>query len=174
MSHTSANWVIPTEIQIPYGKQKRTIGQKIRKIFNTILQKMAYACPINSLRCQFHRWRGCHIGDHVYIGMYCILDNLAPEYIYMCDGSAINANTMILTHFNPLERFKPAFESTIKPVVIREKAMVSVRCTIMPGTYIGINAVTGAGMVVDKDVPDYSIVREKKKREVVDMSFLFK
>lgn len=173
MSHSSKNWVIPESIEIPYGAQKRNLRQKFRKILNTILQKLAYDCPINALRCQFHRWRGCHIGEHVYIGMYCIFDNLAPQYIYMCDGSAINANGMILTHFNPLERFKPAFESSIRPVVIREKAMVSIRNTIMPGVYIGVNAVTGVGMVIDKDVPDYALVREKKKRELVDLTFLY-
>jgi len=168
-------WVIPSEpIMIGYGHQKRTLREKIRKVKNTILARWAYACPSNGLRVRLHRWRGCHIGDNVYIGMYCIFDNLAPEYIYIMDNAAVNANNMILTHFNPVNHLNKMFEAQIKPVVIKERAMVAVRCTILPGVTIGENAIVSAGMVIDKDVPDYTMVREKQKRQEVDMKFLFK
>ena len=168
-------WKIPTEpISIGYGHQKRTLREKIRKVKNTILARWAYACPLNGLRVQFHRWRGVHIGDNVYIGMYCIFDNLSPENIYIMDNVSVNANTMIITHFNPVDRFDKMFEAQIRPVVIKEKAMVAVRCTILPGVTIGEYSIVSAGMVIDKDVPDFTMVREKQKRQEVDMHFLFK
>lgn len=174
MSHSSANWVIKDKIDIPYGKPKRTLGQKLIKVKNTILQIMAYACPINSLRVLFHRWRGVHIGENVYIGMYCIIDNLYPSFVYIMDNVGFNANSMVLTHFNSPERFAGAFEASVKPVVIRENALVAVRCTIMPGVTIGKNAIVSAGMLVEKDVPDYAMVRNKNRVDVVDLSFLYK
>lgn len=173
MAQSSKDWVIPEPVKIGYGHQKRTLSQKIRKIKNTILAKMAYSCPINSWRIQFHRWRGMHIGNGVYLGMYCIMDNLSPEFIFIKDNVSVNANSMIITHFNPVDRFEKAFDAIIKPVVIEEKAMVSVRCTIMPGVHIGEYAVVSAGMVIDKDVPAYSLIREKKKRETLDLKFLY-
>jgi len=174
MAQSSKDWVIPEVINIGYGHQKRTPKQLARKVLNTILAKWAYACPSNSLRVQLHRWRGCHIGENVYIGMYCIFDNLAPEGIYIKDNVSVNANTMIITHFNPVDRFAKAFEAQIRPVVIEQKAMVAVRCIILPGVHIGEYAVVSAGLTIDKDIPAYSIVREKHKREIVDTSFMFK
>lgn len=171
-SQSCKEWIIPNVTQIGYGHQKRTFCEKFRKIKNTILAQLAYACPINGLRVRFHRWRGMHIGKNVYIGMYCIFDNLSPEYIYIMDNVSVNANTMILTHFNPVDRFDKMFEANIKPVVIKEKAMVAVRCTIMPGVTIGEYSVVSAGMVVDKDVPDYTMIREKHKYQEVNVRFL--
>lgn len=168
------DWVIPETTTIGYGHQKRTFGQLMRKVKNTLLAKWAYACPSNKMRVQLHRWRGVHIGKDVYIGMYCIFDNLSPEYIFIMDNAAVNANSMIITHFNPKGRFDKMFEANIRPVVIKEKAMVAVRSVILPGVTIGEGAVVSAGMVIDKDVPDYTMVREKHKRQEVDVSFLFK
>ena len=52
--------------------------------------------------------------------------------------------------------------------------MVAVRCTVMPGVTIGKYAIVSSGMVVDKDVPDYYMVRDKKAREDVNLKFLYK
>lgn len=171
---SSKDWIIPETTYIEYGHQKRTFREKIRKVKNTILARWAYACPINSLRVQFHRWRGVHIGNNVYIGMYCIFDNLSPEYIFIMDNVSVNANTMILTHFNPVDRFDKMFEANIRPVVIKEKAMVAVRCTILPGVTIGEYSIVSAGMVIDKDIPDYTIIREKHKYQELSTHFLIK
>ena len=92
---------------VPYYEetQKRTFAQKMHKVRNTIYMLMAYACPNNNLRQWMHRRRGVHIGKNVYLGMFCFLDNLHPEYIYIEDNASVNAGTMILTHFNPMKRY---------------------------------------------------------------------
>jgi acetyltransferase-like isoleucine patch superfamily enzyme len=174
MKQSCEDWVIPEPKKIQYGHQKRTLRQKIRKIVNTILSQLAYSCPVNGLRVQFHRWRGIHIGKNVYIGMYCLFDNLSPSFIYIMDDVSINANSMVLTHFNAPERYESVFEPTVKPVVFKQGSMVAVRCTVMPGVTIGKYAIVSAGMVVDKDVEDYALVREKRMREDVNLKFLYK
>lgn len=174
MKEKCEDWVVPAPMKIQYGHQKRTLGQKVRKVLNTLLAKWAYRCPINSLRVQLHRWRGVHIGKNVYIGMYCFFDNLSPSFIYIMDDVSINANSMVLTHFNAPERFEKVFEASVKPVVFKKGSMVAVRCTVMPGVTIGKYAIVSSGMVVDKDVPDYYMVREKKAREDVNLKFLYK
>jgi hypothetical protein len=67
--------------EIPYYEetQKRTILQKIRKIKNTILLLIAYACPSLSLRIFLHKLRGVNIGKGCYIGLFWLFDNLYPE-----------------------------------------------------------------------------------------------
>lgn len=155
---------------VPYYEetQKRTFLQKMRKVRNTIYMLMAYACPNNKMRQWMHRRRGVHIGKNVYLGMFCFLDNLHPEYIYIEDNASINAGSMILTHFNPMKRYSPIFQAQVAPVLIKEGAIVAVRSTIMPGVCIGKNSVVSAGSVVEKNVPDYTMVKGVPARKVLE------
>ena len=165
--------ILPPQ-NVPYYEetQKRTFGQKMRKVRNTIYMLLAYACPNNKLRQWMHRRRGVHIGKNVYLGMFCFLDNLHPEYIYIEDNASVNAGTMILTHFNPMKRYAAVFQAQMAPVLIKEGAIVAVRSTIMPGVCIGKNAVVSAGSVVDKDVADCTIVKGNPMKVVADISAL--
>lgn len=139
--------------------QKRSFSQKLRKIKNTILLHLAYICPTANMRVRLHRWRGVSIGKHVYIGMFCLLDNLYPEYIYIEDYASINAGSMILTHFNPMKRHAAILEAKVAPVYIKEGALVAVKSVIMPGVTIGKNSIISAGTILEKSVPDNTIVR---------------
>ena len=165
--------ILPPQ-NVPYYEetQKRTFSQKLRKIRNTIYMLLAYSCPNNKMRQWMHRRRGVHIGKNVYLGMFCFLDNLHPEYIYIEDNASVNAGTMILTHFNPMKRYAPIFQAQMAPVLIKEGAIVAVRSTIMPGVCIGKNAVVSAGTVVDKDVPDCTLVKGNPMKVVMEYSAL--
>ncbi len=159
---------------VPYYEetQKRSIVHKIIKIKNTILGLLSYACPCCGLRIKLHKWRGVNIGKNVYLGMFCVLDNLHPEYIYLEDNASINAGTMILTHFNPMKRFAPIMQARVAPVVIKAGAIVSVRSTILPGVEIGQNAIVAAGAVVTKSVPDYTLVQGNPAKKIMDYELL--
>ncbi len=148
------------EKEIPYYEetQKRTLTEKYRKIKNTFLSLLAYSCPVNSWRIQLHRWRGVNIGNNVFLGSHCHLDNLYPEYIFIEDNASINSDTMLLTHFNPMKRFSPIMQAKVAPIYIGEGAILAVRSTVLPGVKIGKNAIVSAGSIVDKDVPEYSLV----------------
>ena len=95
-----------------------------------------------------------------------------PEYIYIYDGASINANSMILTHFNPFETFSKVFSSEVKPTVIGENAIVAVRCTIMPGVKLGKYAVVSSGCTIEQDVPDYNMVQMANKVKSIDLRSL--
>jgi len=154
--------------------QKRTVGQKIRKIKNTILMLLAYACPTASIRVRLHRWRGVNIGKNVYIGLFCFFDNLYPEYIYIEDNASINAGAMILTHFNPMKRYANIFQAKVEPILIKEGAIVSVKSVILPGVTVGKNAVVSASTVVDKNVPDYSLAKGNPMKIVAEYEYLMR
>lgn len=159
---------------VPYYEdtQKRTFVEKMRKIRNTLCMLLAYACPNNAIRQWLHRRRGVNIGKNVYLGMFCFLDNLYPEYIYIEDNASVNAGTMILTHFNPMKRYEPVFQAQVAPVLIKEGAIVAVRSTIMPGVCIGKNSVVSAGSVVEKSVPDYTMVKGNPAKTVAEYESL--
>ncbi len=171
-SSDSKRWIMREVKKIPYGHPKRTPGKFMRKVFNTILSRWAYSCSSNSLRIWLHRMRGCHIGKGVYIGRYCFLDNMYPEYIYIYDGASVNAESMLLTHFNPFPTYQKVFAAEVRPVVIDENAIVAVRCTIMPGVRVGKFAVISAGMTVEKSVDDYMMCTVKQEMKQISIKAL--
>jgi len=170
----SKNQKYKSEKEIPYYEdtQKRTIIQKFKKISNTLLMLTAYACPSNGIRIKLHRMRGVTIGDNVYLGMFCFLDNLYPDYIYIENNASINAGTMILTHFNPMKQFSPILKARVAPVIIGKKAIIAVRSIILPGVTVGESAIVAAGSVVEKNVSSYCLVRGNPAKKVTDFEIL--
>lgn len=165
---------IPPEKIIPFYEetQKRSFGQKIRKIKNTFLSLLAYSCPVNSIRIKLHRWRGVNIGENVYIGMHCHLDNLYPEYIFIDNNASINSDTMLLTHFNPMKRFEPIMKARVAAIYVSEGAILAVRSTVLPGVKIGKNSIVSAGSVVDKNVPDFTLVSGNPAKIITEYEIL--
>ncbi|MEH7581800.1 DapH/DapD/GlmU-related protein, partial [Priestia megaterium] len=45
-----------------------------------------------------------------------------------------------------------------EPVIIEDRVWIGARCIILPGVTIGKGATVGAGAVVTKDVPPYTVV----------------
>lgn len=45
-----------------------------------------------------------------------------------------------------------------KPIIIREGSWIGANAVILPGVTVGKNSVVGAGSVVTKEVPDFSVV----------------
>ena len=156
------------EKEIPYYEQtqKRTFLGKIRKIKNTLLLLLAYACPSSKLRIFMHRLRGVNIGKGCYIGMFCFIDNLYPEYIYIEDGASVNAGSMLIAHFNPLIRFKRVLQAKVSPIIIKNGALIAVKCVILPGVVIGENSIVSAGSVVNEDVEACTLVRGNPAKKV--------
>lgn len=46
----------------------------------------------------------------------------------------------------------------VKPVIIEDDVWIGGRVTILPGVHVGTGVVIGAGAVVTKDVPEYSVI----------------
>lgn len=129
----------------------------IRKIRNIILSRLAYQFPLNSFRVRWNRRKGVTIGNNVYIGMYCVIDNAYPEYVYIEDNVSLAGNIIVIAHANPYEHFKNVIESSVAPVIIKEGAWIADGVIILRGVTIGKNAIVSAGTVVDKDVPDNTL-----------------
>lgn len=156
------------EKEIPFYEQTqtRTFLGKTRKIKNSILLLMAYLCPSVKLRIFFHRLRGVTIGKGCYIGMFCFIDNLYPEYIYLEDGVGVNAGSMLIAHFNCSVRFNGVLSAKVSPIIIKEGALITVNCVILPGVVIGENAIISAGSVVNEDVEACTVVRGNPAKKV--------
>jgi acetyltransferase-like isoleucine patch superfamily enzyme len=143
--------------QVKSGRNRRkmnTIKFLWVKLFNYLLERMAYNCPFNSWRVRFHKLRGVNIGKNVMIGLQVTLDHSYPEYIYIEDDVSLAGNNYILTHSNPYPHFKNVLESYVAPVVIKKGAWLGIGAIVLPEVTIGEYSVIAAGSLVTKSIPD--------------------
>lgn len=145
-----------------------------RKIKNIILYRLTFFCPLNSWRIKMHRWRGIHIGENVYIGQHCILDNAYPEFIFIEDKVSLAGAVTVIAHTNPYAHFAPIVESRVQPTIIKKGAWIGINSIILAGVTVGENAIVTAGSVVDKAVAAYTLVQGNPAKKVTEYEVLFK
>ena len=151
-----------SELMKYYGYEGNIGKIKLRLKFlkSWILHSLAYSSPLPNFVIQLQRSRGVKIGKNCHFSPYVLIDLLHPELITIEDNVTIASNSMIFAHVNPTtnEFLKNhGYPRTIKPVVIKNGAIVSVGCIIIAGVTIGKNSIVGAGSVVSQDIPDYCI-----------------
>jgi Acetyltransferase (isoleucine patch superfamily) len=133
----------------------------VRFSFNWILQTLAKISPHPEIARICHKIRGVKIGNPVYIGPNVNIDDLYPELITIEDYVSVGMGTMIFAHSNPtcsLELKMKYFPRKVEPTIIKKGAWIAPGSIILSGITIGENSVVGAGSVVTKDVPPYTIV----------------
>jgi acetyltransferase-like isoleucine patch superfamily enzyme len=100
----------------------------------------------------------CIIGDHVWIGPQSYFDarNLViEEYV----GWGPGAKLLGSTHTGiPIDVPIVQTDLTIDSVTIGAWSDIGTNAVILPGVTIGKGSIVGAGSVVNKDVPPFSIV----------------
>ena len=163
MMNNSNNFKTNESELMEYYGYNGNIGKiKLRLKFlkSWILHSLAYSSPLPNFVIKLQRSRGVKIGKNCHFSPYVLIDLLHPELITIEDNVTIASNSMIFAHVNPTtnEFLKNhGYPRTIKPVVIKNGAIVSVGCIIIAGVTIGKNSIVGAGSVVSQDIPDYCI-----------------
>lgn len=99
---------------------------------------------------------GTVLAERVFVGQACSFLDLG--------GITIGARTMIspkvtlVTEGHPIELSQRYDFITVAPIVIEEDVWIGAAATVLPGVTIGRGSVVGAGTVVAKDVPPYTVV----------------
>lgn len=94
------------------------------------------------------------IGNDVQISYnVSIIDNNAHEI--NCDERVTTARKILMDGF---ENLKERGNIIGSQVIIEDKVWINFNCIILKGVTIGTGAVVGAGSVVTKDVPPYTLV----------------
>ena len=140
----------------PFGRTKL----KMRFFKSWFYHGLAYSSPMSNWVVKCQRKRGVKIGKNCHISPYVLIDLVYPELIEIGENVTIGSNSMIFAHVNPTtnEFLKShGYPRTVKPVVVKNGAIISVGCIIIAGVTIGENAMVGAGSVVTTDIPDNCI-----------------
>jgi acetyltransferase-like isoleucine patch superfamily enzyme len=95
------------------------------------------------------------IGRNVFINHACTFLDMGG--ITIEDDVLIGPKVNIITENHPLD---PSNRKVLdlKPVLIKRNAWLGAAATILPGVTVGENSVVAAGAVVNKDVPDNTVV----------------
>ncbi len=185
-----AQFEIPEAFEIPYFDHGKNISKTIknsssrrkmnpmlfvfRKIRNIILYQLSFFCPLNSWRVKMHKWRGVHVGNNVYIGQQCSIDNAYPEYVFLEDDISLAGEVTIIAHANPYKHFEGVIEAKVAPIVVRKGAWISVKSTLLGGADIGEYAIVSAGSVVSNKVPAYTMVVGNPAKKIYNFEHILK
>ena len=120
---------------------------------------------------------GCEVGDHTKIGTFVEIQKGArigrnckiSSHTFICEGVTIEAEVFVghgVTFIN--DRYPRATSTTgqlqtdtdwfCQNTLIKRGASIGSGATLLGGITVGENAIVGAGSLVTKDVPPYTIV----------------
>jgi maltose O-acetyltransferase len=133
---------------------------KILDIKKKILKPLAKFIPHSKLRILFLRLCGYSIGRDVFIGEDLIIsDELHDKNVIIGNRASIAPRVTLVTSSGPnSSRIRPYVKVVNGCVRIEQDAWIGTGSIILPNITIGKGAVVGAGAVVTKDVPPYTVV----------------
>lgn len=105
--------------------------------------------------CRFINGRKIHLGERTVLNFGSLLDGRKFSIRTGCDVSIGPEATLLTLGHDPRS---PDFADRGGDVVIGDRVWIGYRAIILPGITIGEGAVVGAGAVVTRDVPPYTIV----------------
>jgi acetyltransferase-like isoleucine patch superfamily enzyme len=135
--------------------------RRIRAIKKRLLKLAVRFMPGIMLRARLLRWCGYTVGDHVPIGEGLII--VDAEYqepmVHIGNRVGIAQRVILVTQSGPtFSKVRSVVGLKVGPIVIEDDAWIGAGAIILPNVTIGQGAVVGAGAVVTKDVPPYTIV----------------
>jgi acetyltransferase-like isoleucine patch superfamily enzyme len=120
---------------------------------------------------------GCEIGDETKIGTFVEIQKgvrigrrvKVSSHTFICEGVTIQDEAFIghgvmfindkyPRSTNPDGSLQVESDWTILPTIVERRASIGSNATIMAGVSIGEGAIVGAGSVVTRDVPAFTIV----------------
>ena len=145
----------------------RVIKQFFKNIRLKHLEKMLdrfYLEPFapRKLRPILIRKMGCHVGKNTFFGDYVRMDTSYADMIYIGDYTHITSGCRLLCHQRDLTGYcvgdnAASLGYRTGEIHIGKGVMVGMETMIMPGVTIGDGAIIGAGSLVTKDIPAWTI-----------------
>lgn len=148
-----------------------SLWKVIKKFFGNIRKKrleMMMDWPIlqpfapRKARAFLLRKIGCHVGKNVFIGEYVRMDIWHADMIHIEDNVSIASGSRLLCHQRD---FKDYFVGSdynqldyiVKPIVLKKGCLIGMESFILPGVTVGEGAIVGAGSLVTKDIPAWTV-----------------
>ena len=108
------------------------------------------------------RKMGCKVGKGCFIGDYVRVDCGHADMITIEDSVSIASGSRLLCHQRDFSDFFVGDDYmklgyVIKPIVLKKGCLIGMESFVMPGVTVGEGAIVGAGSLVTKDIPAWTI-----------------
>jgi len=138
--------------------------ERVKYLIQKLLYLWGVHFPMLSVRIKSLKYLGFDIGNNVYVADDLVITtsyNSIKKTLVIGDNVAIGPRVTLLvcSHANnsPLNRMGIIKEKE-RSIIIGEGSWIGAGSIIMPEVKIGKYAIIGAGSVVTKSVPDYTVV----------------
>ena len=131
------------------------------RVYKRLLKLLTKHVPGYRVRRQLLRMDGYRIGEQVYIGEdLIIVDELDDRgRVRIGNRVAVAERVTLVVSSNPnFSKIRPFIKDIHGFIEIDDDAWLGTGTIVLPNVRIGIGAVVGAGSVVIKDVPDFTVV----------------
>lgn len=131
------------------------------RVLKKLAKMLAKGAPGNAARVWLLRRAGYRIGEQVYVGeSLIIVDELNEKgNVAIGDRASLAPRVTLITSSYPndsrIRRFAPVEQG---PIAIGADAWLGAGAIVLPDTTIGEGAIVGAGSVVTRDVPAFTVV----------------
>jgi acetyltransferase-like isoleucine patch superfamily enzyme len=105
---------------------------------------------------------GCHVGKDVFVGSQVWIDAGHADLIYIEDHAHVGGRAILLCHKHDLSNYYVGDDYAKLPyktgeIHLGRGCSTGTDTIIMPGVSIGEGAVVGAGSLITKDIPAWTI-----------------
>ena len=114
---------------------------------------------------------GCHVGKGCFVGDNVRIDTGHSDMITLEDNVSIAGGTRLLCHqrdftdyFVDSDYMKLGY--IIKPIILKRGCLIGMESFVMPGVTVGEGAIVGAGSLVTKDIPAWTIATGRPAKVV--------
>jgi len=132
----------------------------LRVFLKKFLKRILILVPFRIFRVIILRLCGYSIGNRVYVPSTLTISDIGSRKnnVVIKDRASIGPNVLIITDSSPnYSKLIKLFPVLSDSVIIEEDVWIGANVTILPGIIIGKCSLIGAGSVVTKSVPPYSI-----------------
>jgi len=157
-----------------------SIAKVFSKFFGNIYKKFLWNMmdwailePFNprKLRPHFMRRMGCHVDKGCFIGDHVKIDQGHADLITLEEGVSIAGGTRLLCHQRDFSHYYVGSDYMklgyiVKPIVLKKGCLIGMESFVMPGVIIGEGAIVGAGSLVTKDIPAWTIAAGRPAKVV--------
>lgn len=154
----------------------RVIGQFFKNMYHALLLSMMdwfIFEPIapRMFRPFLLRRMGAKTGKSIFIGDHVIFDLSHSNLIHVGDYSHITGGCRLLCHQRDLQGYSVGDNAAklgykLGEIHIGKGVMIGMETMIMPGVSIGDGAIVGAGSLVTKDIPAWTIATGRPARVI--------
>ena len=155
----------------------------IRKFFHNIRMKrlsnmMDWAIlePFapRKLRPYLMRKMGCRVGNGCFIGDHVRIDTGHADMITLEDGVSVAGGTRLLCHQRDFSEYFVGSDYnklgySIKPIVLKRGCLIGMESFVLPGVTVGEGAIVGAGSLVTKDIPAWTIATGRPAKVIKEI-----